>query len=109
MTFCWRVGCFSHVCTHIGLGFSRGRVHVCQTSNVLTNQLTEWTGNLLGLVLSPILLLNFGWRGLFYVFGFLGLPMFLFWLAAVPDKVGSWGWRQGGGGDKVAVRETSYL
>jgi len=43
------------------------------------------TGNLLGLVLSPLILTAFGWRALFYVFGFFGLPLLAMWLSAVPD------------------------
>lgn len=43
-------------------------------------------GNLVGLILSPLLLLSYGWRGLFYVFGLLGLPLLLFWLKVVPDS-----------------------
>ncbi|KAG2442479.1 hypothetical protein HXX76_002565 [Chlamydomonas incerta] len=43
------------------------------------------SGNLVGLVLSPLLLMTYGWRGLFMVFGVLGLPLLLFWLRAVPD------------------------
>ncbi len=39
----------------------------------------------MGLILSPLLLLEFGWRGLFCVFGFLGLPLLLFWLTVVPE------------------------
>eukprot|EP00983_Pelagomonas_calceolata_P053416 1143281-Pelagomonas_calceolata.AAC.5 len=42
-------------------------------------------GNLLGLVLSPLILTAFGWRALFYVFGFFGLPLLAMWLSAVPD------------------------
>lgn len=41
-------------------------------------------GNLVGLFLSPLLLAKFGWRGLFYVFGLLGLPLLAVWLAIVP-------------------------
>lgn len=43
-------------------------------------------GNLLGLLLSPILLVNFGWRSLFYIFGILGAPLLAMWLTAVPNK-----------------------
>jgi ACS family sodium-dependent inorganic phosphate cotransporter/ACS family sodium-dependent inorganic phosphate cotransporter-like MFS transporter 9 len=44
------------------------------------------SGNLVGLALSPLLLAAFGWRALFYVFGFLGLPLLALWLAVVPGK-----------------------
>ncbi|KXZ57010.1 hypothetical protein GPECTOR_1g912 [Gonium pectorale] len=43
------------------------------------------SGNLAGLVLSPLLLASYGWRGLFFAFGALGLPLLLFWLKVVPD------------------------
>ena len=39
----------------------------------------------MGLLLSPILLLQFGWRSLFSVFGMLGGPLIAFWMATVPD------------------------
>jgi len=42
-------------------------------------------GNLLGLLLSPLILSAFGWRALFYVFGLFGLPLLAMWLAAVPN------------------------
>ena len=41
-------------------------------------------GNLVGLFLSPVLLATLGWRGLFFVFGSLGLPLLGAWLAIVP-------------------------
>lgn len=41
-------------------------------------------GNLVGLFFSPLLLATLGWRGLFYVFGALGLPLLAAWLAIVP-------------------------
>jgi hypothetical protein len=34
---------------------------------------------------SPLLLHRFGWRSLFYIFGFLGAPLLAVWQAAVPD------------------------
>jgi MFS family permease len=46
-------------------------------------------GNLVGLLLSPLLLANYGWRGLFFVFGILGAPLLALWLAVVPDKPAS--------------------
>jgi hypothetical protein len=45
-----------------------------------------WPGNLLGLLLSPFILVTFGWRALFLVFGVLGAPLLAVWNAAVPDK-----------------------
>lgn len=44
------------------------------------------SGNLVGLLLSPLLLEMFGWRSVFYVFGVLGLPMVAIWNAFVPDE-----------------------
>lgn len=38
----------------------------------------------MGLFLSPLLLAKLGWRGLFFVFGALGLPLLAAWLAIVP-------------------------
>ena len=38
----------------------------------------------MGLFLSPLLLATLGWRGLFFVFGALGLPLLAAWLAIVP-------------------------
>jgi MFS family permease len=43
------------------------------------------TGNLLGLVLSPLLLQAFGWRSLFLIFGALGGPLLLMWNLCVPS------------------------
>ena len=43
------------------------------------------SGNLVGLLLSPVLLESFGWRSVFYTFGALGLPMAALWNAVVPD------------------------
>jgi MFS family permease len=43
-------------------------------------------GNLAGLALAPILLHTVGWRGLFYVFGLLGLPLLALWLKVVPQQ-----------------------
>jgi MFS family permease len=43
-------------------------------------------GNLAGLALAPVLLHTVGWRGLFYVFGLLGLPLLALWLKVVPKQ-----------------------
>ena len=40
----------------------------------------------MGLILSPIILLQFGWRALFLTFGLLGAPLLAMWLATVPNK-----------------------
>jgi hypothetical protein len=42
-------------------------------------------GNLVGLVLSPLILMQFGWKALFYTFGLLGLPLLAVWLAVAPN------------------------
>lgn len=42
------------------------------------------TGNLVGLLLSPLILQRYGWRALFYLFGILGAPLLFMWNAAVP-------------------------
>jgi ACS family sodium-dependent inorganic phosphate cotransporter/ACS family sodium-dependent inorganic phosphate cotransporter-like MFS transporter 9 len=42
-------------------------------------------GNLVGLVLSPLILMQFGWKALFYTFGLLGLPLLAVWLAITPQ------------------------
>jgi MFS family permease len=36
-------------------------------------------GTLLGLLLSPLVVLNFGWPALFVAYGSLGIPLFLAW------------------------------
>ena len=38
----------------------------------------------MGLILSPLILLQFGWRALFYTFGLLGIPLLALWLATAP-------------------------
>lgn len=58
-------------------------------------------GNLVGLVLSPLLLASLGWRALFYAFGFVGLPLLAMWLASVPEKV------EGGRGEKKGAGSSS--
>jgi len=46
------------------------------------------SGNLVGLVLSPIILATLGWRALFYAFGLLGIPLLLIWSFVVPSNSG---------------------
>lgn len=41
----------------------------------------------MGLVLSPIILLQFGWRALFYTFGLVGIPLLAIWLATAPKPL----------------------
>ena len=65
-------------------------------------------GNLVGLLLSPLILQHFGWRALFYIFGLVGAPLLLIWAALVPsqaDRVASSeaAAAGGGGGSKVGV------
>lgn len=42
-------------------------------------------GNLLGLVLSPLLLQAVGWRSMFLLFGALGVPLLALWNRVVPS------------------------
>lgn len=44
------------------------------------------SGNLAGLLLSPIIVNWVGWRGLFYIFSIIGLPLVMFWNRVVPEK-----------------------
>jgi ACS family sodium-dependent inorganic phosphate cotransporter/ACS family sodium-dependent inorganic phosphate cotransporter-like MFS transporter 9 len=39
------------------------------------------------LVLSPLILLQFGWRALFLTFGMLGIPLLAVWLATAPKPL----------------------
>lgn len=43
-------------------------------------------GNLAGIALAPVLIHSIGWRGLFYVFGALGIPLWLLWRHLVPEQ-----------------------
>lgn len=43
------------------------------------------SGNLVGLLLSPIFIQQYGWRSLFYVFGAMGIPLLYIWSLVVPD------------------------
>lgn len=45
------------------------------------------TGNIVGLLLSPIILATYGWRALFFAFGAVGLPLWLLWNVLVPPPV----------------------
>lgn len=45
------------------------------------------SGNLVGLILSPLILLQFGWRALFYTFGLVGVPLLAMWLASAPKPL----------------------
>ena len=42
------------------------------------------SGNIVGLFLSPFLLLQLGWQSLFYLYAALGVPALLLWSARVP-------------------------
>jgi ACS family sodium-dependent inorganic phosphate cotransporter/ACS family sodium-dependent inorganic phosphate cotransporter-like MFS transporter 9 len=44
------------------------------------------SGNILGLLLSPYLISNYGWRSLFYIFGLLGVPVLILWQKVVPNN-----------------------
>jgi len=43
------------------------------------------TGNLVGLIISPLILYHLGWRSLFYIFGLFGAPLLALWSFIVPD------------------------
>ncbi len=53
--------------------------------HVKSLKLPHLTGNLLGLILSPLLLQAYGWRSLFLIFGVLGGPLLLMWNLCVPS------------------------
>ena len=42
------------------------------------------TGNIVGLLVSPLIIAGLGWRALFYVYALCGLPVLLLWGRAVP-------------------------
>jgi len=63
--------------------FTSGRI--CHAPAVFTmgwcvSCIVAAAGNLAGLALAPVLLHTVGWRGLFYVFGLLGVPLLALWL-----------------------------
>jgi hypothetical protein len=39
-----------------------------------------------GLLLSPFIVMQYGWRALFLIFGVVGAPLLAFWLAVTPGK-----------------------
>ncbi|KAG7667865.1 putative anion transporter 4, chloroplastic [Nannochloris sp. 'desiccata'] len=43
------------------------------------------TGNLVGLIVSPLILYHLGWRSLFYIFGLFGAPLLALWSIIVPN------------------------
>jgi ACS family sodium-dependent inorganic phosphate cotransporter/ACS family sodium-dependent inorganic phosphate cotransporter-like MFS transporter 9 len=43
------------------------------------------TGNLVGLLVSPLILAQLGWRPLFYIFGLFGGPLLALWSFVVPN------------------------
>jgi MFS family permease len=58
---------------------------VASSLNLPVNVLLA-AGNLVGLLLSPLILTHFGWRALFYLFGLAGGPLLLLWAAVVPSQ-----------------------
>lgn len=66
----------------------------------LTANRCPGAGNLVGLLLSPFILQQYGWRALFYMFGLAGLPLLLVWAAVVPSQAGK---RSGGPGGAGAA------
>ena len=43
------------------------------------------SGNLAGLLLSPLIVQSMGWRALFYVYAVLGMPLLLLWYFIIPE------------------------
>jgi ACS family sodium-dependent inorganic phosphate cotransporter/ACS family sodium-dependent inorganic phosphate cotransporter-like MFS transporter 9 len=68
------------------LGYINEQNKISDLASFLVSLLFDCAGNLLGLLLSSLLLSTFGWRALFIAFGALGLPLLAFWNAVVPDK-----------------------
>lgn len=61
----------------------------------------------MGLLLSPLILQHFGWRALFYLFGFAGIPLLVLWMLVVPNApppAPSSG-AGGSGGSSVTLRQ----
>lgn len=53
----------------LGLAYSAGQV-----------------GNIVALLISPVLINNFGWKSAFWVYGTLGLTWMLAWVPLVPNQ-----------------------
>ena len=65
-------------------------------------------GNLVGLLLSPLILQHFGWRALFYLFGFAGIPLLVLWMLVVPNApppAPASGAGSSGGSSSVTLRQ----
>lgn len=61
---------------------------LCDEVSITVASNSSWAhhaGNLLGLILSPLLMSAFGWRTLFLVFGIFGGPLLLLWQLMVPN------------------------
>ncbi|EFN57861.1 hypothetical protein CHLNCDRAFT_143323 [Chlorella variabilis] len=61
------------------------------------------TGNLVGLLLSPLILQRFGWRALFYLFGVAGAPLLLLWMLVVPGRAPAGGGGGAGGAGGIGL------
>lgn len=63
-------------------------------------------GNLVGLALSPLIILHYGWPQLFIIFGAFGLPLLLLWHSVMPPPaVVTLAGSQSGGVPQPSVRE----
>lgn len=60
-------------------------------------------GNLVGLLLSPLILQRFGWRALFYLFGVAGAPLLLLWMLVVPGRAPAGGGGGAGGAGGIGL------
>ncbi|KAL4434256.1 hypothetical protein ABPG75_000697 [Micractinium tetrahymenae] len=82
-------------------------IHSSRKATALGNVFTGFhTGNLVGLLLSPVILQHFGWRALFYLFGLAGVPLLLLWSLVVPgakQAAGSGSSAAGGGKAEAAA------
>jgi predicted MFS family arabinose efflux permease len=80
--------------------FFAGKSNFCRWRFVTCNTCVPigLAGNLVGLLLAPIILQHFGWRALFYLFGLAGAPLLLLWAAVVPSQKRFLSSSSGGGG-----------
>ena len=78
--------CMTHLNCHRATALTRCLYALWLEGLAIKWQAAMCSGNLVGLALAPFLIQRVGWRGLFYVFGVLGIPAWLFWQHAVPDQ-----------------------
>ncbi|KAL4424918.1 hypothetical protein ABPG77_009647 [Micractinium sp. CCAP 211/92] len=78
-------------------------IHPSRKATALGNVFTGFhTGNLVGLLLSPLILQHFGWRALFYLFGLAGAPLLAMWALVVPGRKQEAGSTAAGSGSGAA-------